>query len=55
MGNENGSLTESLGLPFSYGVFEKFYSEHEPCAKHPEGIAAVGTTTTVSTQGRLGD
>jgi len=38
----------AAGLPFSYGVFEKYYSEHEHFAKQPGGIAAVGTTTTAS-------
>lgn len=36
------------GLPFSYGVFQKYYTEHEPFSQEPQGIAAVGTTTTVS-------
>ncbi|KAL8905679.1 MAG: hypothetical protein Q9207_002493 [Kuettlingeria erythrocarpa] len=34
------------GLPFSYGIFQKYYSEHEPFSHSPQGIAAVGTTTT---------
>ncbi|KAL8645712.1 MAG: hypothetical protein Q9210_006557 [Variospora velana] len=33
-------------LPFSYGVFQKYYSEHEPFSQNPHGIAVVGTTTT---------
>ncbi|KAK0510898.1 hypothetical protein JMJ35_006450 [Cladonia borealis] len=32
-------------FPFSYGVFEKYYSSHEPFASQSSGIAAVGTTT----------
>lgn len=37
-----------LGFPFSYGVFQKYYSTHEPFSSHPSGIASVGTTTLVS-------
>ncbi|KAL8919405.1 MAG: hypothetical protein Q9208_006783 [Pyrenodesmia sp. 3 TL-2023] len=41
-------LIEGLiwGLPFSYGVFQKYYTEHEPFSQNPHGIAAIGTTTT---------
>lgn len=39
-----------LGLPFSYRVFQEFYSKNEPLSQYPQGIASVGTTTTVSIQ-----
>ncbi|KAG7006620.1 hypothetical protein G7Y79_00013g033920 [Physcia stellaris] len=41
-------LIEGLiwGLPFSYGVFQEYYSESEPFSQYPQGIASVGTTTT---------
>ncbi|KAL8814425.1 MAG: hypothetical protein Q9223_006348 [Gallowayella weberi] len=35
-----------IGLPFSYGVFQQYYSTHEPFASKPRNIAAVGTITT---------
>ncbi|KAL8680463.1 MAG: hypothetical protein Q9186_003361 [Xanthomendoza sp. 1 TL-2023] len=35
-----------IGLPFSYGVFQQYYSTHEPFASQPRNIAAVGTITT---------
>jgi hypothetical protein len=31
------------GLPYSYGVFQKFYSEYEPFSSQ-RGIAAIGTS-----------
>ncbi|KAL8673565.1 MAG: hypothetical protein Q9168_002019 [Polycauliona sp. 1 TL-2023] len=34
------------GLPFSYGVFQKYYSQHQPFASDPKDIASIGTTTT---------
>ncbi|KAL8802106.1 MAG: hypothetical protein Q9182_004050 [Xanthomendoza sp. 2 TL-2023] len=41
-------IAEALvwGLPFSYGVFQQYYSTHEPFASQPRNIAAVGTITT---------
>ena len=35
------------GLPFSFGIFQEYYSTHEPFSLEPSGIAAVGTTATV--------
>ncbi|KAI6081528.1 MFS monocarboxylate transporter [Hypoxylon rubiginosum] len=32
------------GFPFSYGVFQSYYSSHPPFSEHPEGLPAVGTT-----------
>ena len=37
------------GLPFSYGVFEKHFSSHEPLSSE-SGIATIGTTALVNTQ-----
>ncbi|KAF2460123.1 putative MFS monocarboxylate transporter [Lineolata rhizophorae] len=34
------------GFPFSFGVFQTYYSTHEPFSSEPSGIAAVGTTST---------
>lgn len=31
------------GFPFSFGVFQVFYTSHEPFSAHPNGIAAIGT------------
>jgi len=36
------------GFPFSYGVFQEYYSTHEPFVSEPFGIAAIGTTALVS-------
>ncbi|KAI1384751.1 MFS monocarboxylate transporter [Hypoxylon trugodes] len=33
------------GFPFSYGVFQSYYSTHPPFSDQPEGLPAVGTTT----------
>ena len=41
--HQTDRLTSYLGLPSSYGVFEKYYAEHEPFSSQP-GIAAIGTT-----------
>ena len=32
-----------IGLPFSFGVFEKYYAQHEPFSSQ-SGVAAIGTT-----------
>ncbi|OTA60759.1 MFS monocarboxylate transporter [Hypoxylon sp. EC38] len=32
------------GFPFSYGVFQSYYSTHPPFSDHPGGLPAVGTT-----------
>ncbi|EMD01237.1 hypothetical protein BAUCODRAFT_118942 [Baudoinia panamericana UAMH 10762] len=34
------------GFAFSFGILQSYYTEHEPFNRHPEGIAAVGTTAT---------
>jgi hypothetical protein len=36
-----------LGFPFSFGVFQEYYSNHEPFSSAPSGIATVGTTALV--------
>lgn len=35
------------GFPFSFGVFQEYYSTHEPFSADPKGIAVIGTTATV--------
>jgi hypothetical protein len=35
------------GFPFSFGVFQEYYTTHEPFASEPSGIAIIGTTATV--------
>ncbi|OTB17889.1 hypothetical protein K445DRAFT_264192 [Daldinia sp. EC12] len=32
------------GFPFSYGVFQSYFSTHPPFSDHPGGLPAVGTT-----------
>ncbi|KAI9663525.1 MAG: hypothetical protein M1831_002534 [Alyxoria varia] len=41
-------MVEALlwGFPYSFGLFEKYYTTHEPFSKDPSGIAAIGTTAT---------
>ncbi|GAB7363272.1 hypothetical protein MBLNU230_g3553t1 [Neophaeotheca triangularis] len=34
------------GFPFSFGVFQDYYSTHPPFADSPSSIAAIGTTST---------
>ncbi|KAG9236766.1 MFS monocarboxylate transporter [Amylocarpus encephaloides] len=34
------------GFPFSFGVFQEYYSTHEPFSSDPSGIAVIGTTAT---------
>ena len=34
------------GFPFSFGVFETYYSSHEPFSNDASGISAIGTTAT---------
>jgi hypothetical protein len=31
------------GFPFSFGVFETYYTDNLPFSQHPNGIAAIGT------------
>lgn len=33
------------GFPFSFGVFQEHYTNHEPFSSKPHGIAAIGTTS----------
>jgi hypothetical protein len=42
------SIDHATGLPFSFGLFQDFYSRHEPFKSDPDGIAAIGTTALVS-------
>ncbi|KAI4194353.1 MAG: hypothetical protein LQ346_003709 [Caloplaca aetnensis] len=41
-------MVEALiwGFPFSFGVFQEYYTTHEPFSLHPSGIAAIGTSST---------
>jgi hypothetical protein len=43
-----GFVVECLvwGFSFSFGVFQEYYSTHEPFASNSSGIAVVGTTAT---------
>ncbi|KAL8716152.1 MAG: hypothetical protein Q9220_000057 [cf. Caloplaca sp. 1 TL-2023] len=34
------------GFPFSFGVFQEYYSTHEPFSSKPSGIAVIGTSST---------
>lgn len=34
------------GFPFSFGVFQEYYTTHEPFSLDPSGIAAIGTSST---------
>ncbi|KUJ19832.1 MFS monocarboxylate transporter [Mollisia scopiformis] len=34
------------GLPFSFGVFQEYYTTHEPFSSQSSGIAVIGTTAT---------
>lgn len=34
------------GFPFSYGVFQSYYSTHPPFSLHPNGIPTIGTSAT---------
>lgn len=35
------------GFPFSFGVLQDYYANHEPISAHTAGISAVGTTCSV--------
>jgi hypothetical protein len=35
------------GFPFSFGVLQDYYANHEPISAHPAGVSAVGTTCSV--------
>ena len=39
-----------LGFPFSYGVFQEYYSTHAPFSPEPSGIAAIGSSAMVSSK-----
>ncbi|KAL8790614.1 MAG: hypothetical protein Q9213_000461 [Squamulea squamosa] len=41
-------MVEALiwGFPFSFGVFQEYYSTHEPFKSKPSGIAVIGTSST---------
>jgi hypothetical protein len=36
----------SVGFPYSFGIFQAYYSTHEPFASEASGVAAIGTTAT---------
>jgi hypothetical protein len=42
-----------IGFPFSFGIFQEYYSTHEPFVSKPYGIAAIGTTALVSQGGQI--
>lgn len=44
---ESGLTRVIEGLPFSYGVFQKYYSDHMQFSSQSSQIASVGTTTLV--------
>jgi hypothetical protein len=46
-------LTNLLGFPFSFGVFQEYYSTHEPISSDSSGVAVIGTTATVSVRAFL--
>jgi hypothetical protein len=37
-----------MGFPFSYGIFQDYYTTHDPFKSKPSGIAAIGTSALVS-------
>jgi hypothetical protein len=39
-------LTITIGFPFSFGVFQSYYSTHAPFSHNDYGIAAIGTCST---------
>ncbi|KAL8820163.1 MAG: hypothetical protein Q9223_001553 [Gallowayella weberi] len=41
-------MVEALiwGFPFSFGVFQEYYSTHEPFRSKPSGLAVIGTSST---------
>ncbi|KAL9631687.1 MAG: hypothetical protein Q9204_004122 [Flavoplaca sp. TL-2023a] len=41
-------MVEALiwGFPFSFGVFQEYYTTHEPFSARPAGIAVIGTSST---------
>lgn len=51
LGGLDSGLTMLMeGFPFSYGVFQKYYSDHEQFSTQSSQIASVGTTTLVRTE-----
>ena len=36
------------GFPFSFGVLQDYYTNHQPISLHSAGVSAVGTTCSVS-------
>ena len=39
-------LLSNSGFPFSFGIFQEYYSTHEPFSKDHSSIAIIGTTAT---------
>jgi hypothetical protein len=35
-------------FPFSFGVMQDYYANHQPISLHPAGVSAIGTTCSVS-------
>ena len=45
--SEDKSFTDRFtGFPFSYGVFQVYYSQHDLFANNKTAVAAIGTTQT---------
>lgn len=38
------------GFPFSFGVFQEYYSHHELFSSNSSGVAIIGTTATVHSE-----
>ena len=39
-------LINETGFPISFGVFQEYYTAHEPFSSNPSGIAIIGTSST---------
>ena len=41
-----GRIADRIGFPFSFGVFQEYYTTHEPFSSSPSGVAIIGTSST---------
>lgn len=41
-------IDRNLGFPYSFGVFQEYYSTHPPFSHEPSGIAVIGSSAMVS-------
>ena len=41
-----GGVADRIGFPFSFGVFQEYYTTHEPFSSNPSGVAIIGTSST---------